>query len=344
MSERRAGVSFVVPVKNGSRWLDAALGAILAQADGRPMEVIAVDDGSTDDSAAILRRYAADGKVRMLAGPGRGAAAAINEGVRHAAHPVICQVDQDVILDRGWMARVTAELARGDVAAGQGYYATPADGTVWARVMGLDLEQRYARIRGPWVSHVCTGNAAYRAEALHRVALFDETLGYGYDNDMSYRLAAAGYRLAFCREARSVHRWREGARAYLAQQYGQGYGRLDVIAKHRRRLLGDDVSGPAMILHAPLMLGALVMLGAAGALALAGGPWRPAALGGGGLLLALALERFTAGVGAALRFGDRAGFMFAPVHLLRDLAWVAALAVWTGRRLRGRAPRPSDSM
>ena len=63
------------------------------------------------------------------------------------------------------------------------------------------------------------GNSVYRASALYQVGLFDESLGYGYDNDMSYRLAAAGYRLVLCRRARSVHRWREGIRGYLVQQY-----------------------------------------------------------------------------------------------------------------------------
>ena len=344
MTDDRPGVSFVLPVRNGERWLEPALEAILAQADGRPMEVVAVDDRSTDRSAAILRRYAASGRVRSIEGPGRGAAAAINLGIRAARHPIVCQVDQDVILQPGWADRVTAALAAPDVGAAQGYYVVPADGGLWARVMGLDLEQRYSRIRGRHVDHVCTGNAAYRVEALRRVGLFDEALGYGYDNDMSYRLAAAGYRLAFCRDARSVHRWREGFCGYLRQQYGFGYGRLDVVAKHRRRLAGDDVSGLGMILHAPAMLLVLVGGALAGLLAAGGGPWRPTATAAGGLAALLALERLAAGVGATLRFRDPAGLWFLPAHLCRDVAWAWALGVWALRRLAGRPPRPGDSM
>ena len=51
-----------------------------------------------------------------------------------------------------------------------------------------------------------------------------------------------------------MHRWREGSRSYLRQQFGVGYGRLDVVAKHPRRVGGDDVSGAVMMLHAPAML------------------------------------------------------------------------------------------
>jgi len=338
------GVSFVVPVYNGERWLDAALRAILAQDDGRPFEVLVVDDRSSDGSAEILGRFAADPRLRLLQGAGRGAAAAINRGFRAARHPVVCQVDQDVLLEPGWMAALCGALAAPGVGAAQGYYQTPPRGSLWARVMGLDLELRYSRIAGSALDHVCTGNAAYRADALGRVGLLDESLGYGYDNDLSYRMGRAGYRLVFCREARSVHHWRDGLWPYLGQQYGVGYGRLDLVAKHPGRAGGDDVSGWRMILHVP---GTLVALAAAtaGALgALAGTAWRPWLLLAAAVAAMLALDRIVAGLEAALRFRDRAGLAFAPIHLLRDLAWTAALLVWSVRRLAGGAPRPRQSM
>jgi glycosyltransferase involved in cell wall biosynthesis len=344
MSDERQGVSFVVPVLNGERWLDRALTAILAQDDGRPLEIVVVDDGSVDRSAEILRDYVGRGKVRVLDGEGRGAAAAINLGIRHATHPIICQIDQDVILAPGWMAHVTEALDRHGAAACQGYYVTAAHASIWARVAGLDLEQRYRSLRGPYVDHVCTGNSAYRADALRRVNFFDESLGYGYDNDMSYRLAAAGYTLMFCREARSVHHWREDARSYFAQQYGVGYGRLDVMAKHPGRLAGDDTSGPGMIAHAALTLLALASLAVAAVSALIGGASKLPALLAGLVLVVLAVERVIAGVRAACTFRDSAGLWFAPIHLLRDVAWGLAIGVWTWRRLLGRRPRPSHSM
>jgi len=340
----RPGVSFVVPVRNGERWLDQVLGAIQAQDDGRPFEILTIDDGGTDGSTAILQRHAAAGRVRVLDGPHRGAAAAVNLGVREAQHPIICQVDQDVVVGPGWMTALARALEDPAVAGAQGYYATPADTTLWARVMGLDLEHRYSNIRGAQVDHICTGNSAYRRASLEKVGLFDETLGYGYDNDMSYRLLAAGYRLVFCRDARSVHHWRDDLRSYLVQQYGVGYGRLDVVSRHRHRVGGDDVSGPLMILHAPAMLGALASLTAAGLLGLAGARWRPAAACGAGLLGLIGAERLVAGVHAAIRFRTPAAMAFVPVHLLRDAAWAAALAVWSMRRARRRASRPSDSM
>ena len=101
MRSPSTGVSFVMPVYNGRRWLCEALDAIDAQRDGRPFEVIVVDDGSRDGSRRILEEAVRSGRVTVIDGPGRGIAAAINAGVREARYPIICQVDQDVILAPG---------------------------------------------------------------------------------------------------------------------------------------------------------------------------------------------------------------------------------------------------
>ena len=335
------GVSFVVPVHNGAACIRDALESILVQADGRPMEIIVVDDVSQDDSSALLRRLADIWPLRIIEGDGRGAAAAINSGVRAARFPIICQVDQDVVLRPGWMCSLLKELDDPSVGAVQGYYASDPDATLFARAMGFDLEQRYAAIEGRETSHVCTGNSAYRAEALRKVGLFDERFGYGYDNDLSYRLRAAGYRLIFCRDAQSVHRWREGAIGYLRQQYGFGYGRIDLVAKHPRRLAGDSVSPAGMMSH-PLVMGiAVTSLVSA---MVAGGAWRLFALGGATLVAGLLLERLAAGISAARRFHDPTPLVFPLLHLGRDLAWVAAIGMWLARRVVGRPASPAHSM
>ena len=180
----------------------------------------------------------------------------MNQGIRRASHPIICLIDQDVILQPGWLSTILEPLNAGletvPCGAVQGRYVTDPQAPVVARVAGMDLEQRYAAIGEGPTDHVCTGNSAYRAEALHKAGLFDESFGYGYDNDMSYRLMRAGYALRFCPGATSVHRWRETLRGYLAQQYGQGYGRLDIVWKHPGWVAGDAVS-PSMMMGAMAM-------------------------------------------------------------------------------------------
>ena len=341
------GISFVVPIRNGVRLIGDTLGAIAAQADDRPLELLVVDDGSTDGSAELVVQLAraldAAIPVRLLRCHGGGAAAAINAGIVAARYPIVCQVDQDVRVQPEWMRTLAGALADPSIGAAQGWYATDPRAPLSSRVMGLDLEQRYQAIAGD-TDHVCTGNTAYRTEALRRVGLFDESMGYGYDNDMSYRLRGAGYGLAICPGARAFHRWREGLFGYLAQQYGLGYGRLDVVARHRRRLTGDRVSPLPMMAHPIVMLLAVTLFAASAAAAAVDLPGRALFAMGAALVSLLALERLRAGSRAVRQFGDRAAWLFPIFHLLRDLAWVAAMLVWTIRRAGRRPGRPSHSM
>jgi succinoglycan biosynthesis protein ExoA len=229
------------------------------------------------------------------------------------------------------------------VGAAQGVYVPDRRAPALARVMGLDLAQRYEGIDGA-TDHVCTGNTAYRRQALLDAGHFDETLGYGYDNDMSYRLEAAGYRLVICREARSLHHWRATIAGYLSQQYGFGYGRLDVVARHPRRVAGDAVSPALMMVH-PIAFGSAVALAlAALALWAAGRAWTPVAGASALLIAGLFVERAWAGVRAARRYADRAALLFPVVHLARDAAWLTAIGVWLARRLSRRRAAPSHSM
>jgi glycosyltransferase involved in cell wall biosynthesis len=338
------GVSFVMPVLNGGRTLRHAIDAILAERDGRPFELIAVDDGSSDGSLRRLEQLQARGQLTLLRGTGLGAAAAINVGILAACHPIVCQIDQDVVLQPGWLPEVLAAFSDPDVAAAQGHYFTKHGAGFWARATGRDLEYRYSRIVGDHVDHVCTGNTAYRASALRQAGLLDEQLGYGYDNDLSYRLTAMGYRLAFRRRATSIHLWREGFGGYMRQQFGVGYGRLDVVARHPVRVTGDDVSNALMMAHGPVMLAALGSLATCAVLAAAGLPSRVPGMTAVLLIAFLTVERICAGAVAWRRTGDPAALGFAAAHLARDVSWAYAIALWLLRRLLRRVALPSHSM
>jgi glycosyltransferase involved in cell wall biosynthesis len=339
------GVSVVIPVRNGARWLSDVIEAIVGECSGRPFEVLVIDDGSEDDSCRTAAQFS-DRGIRLLPGPGKGAAAAVNAGLRAAKFPFVAQIDQDVVVNRGWLSSLVAVMADEGVAAVQGWYVRDPSAPLPARLMALDLEQRYAAVDDGRTDHVCTGNVLWRRQAVEQVGGLTEALGYGYDNDLSYRLVAAGWRLAICADARSYHRWRDDWAGYLTQQYGFGYGRLDLLSRHPRRLGGDCVSPGAMMAHPILMLAALgfVCAGAASAAVGnrgAGFVWvAVAALLAGSLLF----ERAIAGWRAYRRSRDRAALMFPLAHLARDLAWVSAMIVWTGRRLTGARGAPRLSM
>lgn len=94
-------ISVIVPVYNVSAYLPQCLDSILTQ-DYEKLEVILIDDGSTDDSGAICDRYAcSDSRVRVIHQKNGGAAAAKNAGLRAATGEYLSFVDSDDFLEPG---------------------------------------------------------------------------------------------------------------------------------------------------------------------------------------------------------------------------------------------------
>jgi glycosyltransferase involved in cell wall biosynthesis len=99
-------ISCVVPVYNGQRFLGEALDSIFAQTY-RPIEVIVVDDGSTDGTANVAARYGQP--IRYIRQENRGASVARNAGIHAAAGEFIAFLDADDL----WTAqKLTAQMAR----------------------------------------------------------------------------------------------------------------------------------------------------------------------------------------------------------------------------------------
>jgi Glycosyl transferase family 2 len=336
------GVSVVVAVHNGAATVRDALAAVASDIANEPSaEIIVVPDASSDGTADIVAELAETLPIRIIPGPGRGAAAALNAGICAARFSLIAHVDQDVIVRPGWTRTLRAAFDDPAIAAAQGSYAHDPSAPLCVRAMSIDLEQRCLAVSHGDSDHVSTGNTIYRAAALHWIGLFDKTLGYGYDTDLSYRLLEAGYRLRVDGNAQSVRRRREGLADYLRQQYGIGYGRVDVVNKHPWRFNGDCVSPTAMMWHPLLMGAALLLLLVSAPLAAAGLTWQPYFNFGATLLGLLFLERLAASGRAFARVGDVAALTFPLLHLARDVVWVAAIAVWTKRRIAGEPSLPS---
>ena len=107
-------VSVIVPVYNVERYLPACLEAILAQTL-QSIEVICIDDGSTDSSAGILARYAArDPRVSVLGGPNGGYGHAVNRGIDAARGEYVGIVEPDDLVDRHMFEDLLAAAALAD--------------------------------------------------------------------------------------------------------------------------------------------------------------------------------------------------------------------------------------
>lgn len=99
-------VSVIIPVYNGELYLTEALDSVFAQ-DYRPIEVIVVDDGSTDETAAVAKRYS---RVHYLHQPNQGQATARNAGLSYCTGDLIALLDADDLWVPGKLSMQAAYL------------------------------------------------------------------------------------------------------------------------------------------------------------------------------------------------------------------------------------------
>lgn len=204
-------VSIIVPCYNAERWLAATLGSALAQT-WPAVEILVVDDGSTDGSLAVARSFEIRG-VRVISQPNRGASAARNHGLRLAAGEFIQFLDADDLLAPDKIARQMPRLqAAGDrllVASGSWVRFTddPREAPVmpfanWRDLSGVEFLQLHYEMG--CMMHPAAWLAPRRL--LDRAGPWDESLSLNDDGEYFARVVLASEGIAYCGDARSYYR------------------------------------------------------------------------------------------------------------------------------------------
>jgi len=228
---------------------------------GPRAELIVVDDGSRDRTRAVAQRR----DVRILAGAGRGPAAARNIGACSAQGDILVFLDADTMPRPGWLSEMLAPFADPLVIAVKGRYHTHQRGLV-PRFAQLEFEDKYARLEcAARIDFVDTGTAAYRRDAFLESGGFDEAFpaSSAEDVELAFRLSAAGARFVFSPRAGVWHRHAETLPAYLLKKLRYGIFRVEVYRRHPRKTLGDSYTPPVMAAQIGLvacswLLGALL--------------------------------------------------------------------------------------
>jgi len=182
-------VSVVIPNYNCGRYLSAAVDSVLSQTYAN-LEVIVVDDGSTDQSESVLRSY--EDRIRWLRQPNRGVSAARNLGIQESHGELVAFLDGDDLWRRDKLERqvpVFENPSVGLVYCGleQIDGAGRPLGTRTSEMRGRVLRQ-LALLRGPGVLGPGS-SAVLRRECLDRVGLFDTELSNAEDWDLRRRIA-----------------------------------------------------------------------------------------------------------------------------------------------------------
>lgn len=259
----RPRYSVIVPAYNTEHTIGACVAALRAQQFGQPYEIIVIDDGSTDGTAAVARAAGAT----VITTPNGRPAAARNVGTRAAIGEIICCTDADCIPHPDWLRQITFPLADPDIIACKGSYATRQTELV-ARFVQLEYEDKYDLLRTEkYIDFIDTYSAAYRRETLLECGGFDERFDYLEDQELSFRLAAKGYKMVFQPEAVVDHLHSATPGAYLRKKQVIGYWKAQVIRRFPERAVKDSHTPQVMKVQMALsmLLVGLTLLGLVGA-------------------------------------------------------------------------------
>jgi glycosyltransferase involved in cell wall biosynthesis len=222
-------VSVVICAYNAQATLDECLTHTCAL-DYPELDIIVVDDGSTDQTAAIARRHPG---ARLLSIPHGGLSVARNEGFRAARGKVVAYLDSDAYPTPEWPYFVVLSFDGSNVVGGGGPNVPPREDPLGAQQVALAPGGPvHVLVADDRAEHVPGCNMAFLKSTLEEVGGFDPVFtAAGDDVDLCWRVLDRGYEIGFHPAALVWHHRRGGLRAYLRQQ--RGYGRAEALVEAR---------------------------------------------------------------------------------------------------------------
>jgi glycosyltransferase involved in cell wall biosynthesis len=244
--------SIIVPAYNAETKLKECLDALLRQTvPSGEYEVIVVDDGSTDHTAAI----AAEFPVRYLFQPNRGPASARNTGAWASLGSIILFTDSDCVPFSDWLEEMTCPFTNPVISAVKGAYRTRQRELV-ARFAQMEFEDRYDRLKKQeGIDMVDTYSAAFRKDIFLSMGGFDVRFpkADNEDTDFSYRMATAGYRMIFNPRALVWHTHPSTLWKYMRVKFSRGFWRLMVYRRFPGKAIRDSYTPNVLKIQSILM-------------------------------------------------------------------------------------------
>jgi GT2 family glycosyltransferase len=221
-------ISVIVCTYNGNRTIGECCNEI-KKLDYPNMEVIIVDDGSTDGTYKAISQNG----FRVIRTPNVGLSAARNLGLEAASGEIVAYIDDDAYPDPHWLKYLANTFLTTDCAgAGGPNIPPPGDGITAACVANSPGGPLHVLISDRKAEHLPGCNMAFRKDLLKAISGFDPRFRTaGDDVDVCWRIQEHGQWMAFSPGAVVWHHRRNSIPGYLRQQ--KGYGRAEAILEQK---------------------------------------------------------------------------------------------------------------
>lgn len=239
-----APVSVIVPAYNESAGIEAAVRSLLAS--DHPVEIIVVDDGSTDGTADLVESLRLP-YVRVIRQRNAGKPAALNTGIAAASHELLVMVDGDTVFEPDAVRMLVQPFADSRIGAVSGNAKVINRGGLLGRwqhieyVVGFNLDRRLFDL-AECMPTVPGAVGAFRRSALLRIGgVSEDTLAE--DTDLTMALCREGWRVIYQEDAIA---WTEAPASLSAlwrQRYRWCYGTLQAMWKHRGAIVQGRAAG-----------------------------------------------------------------------------------------------------
>jgi cellulose synthase/poly-beta-1,6-N-acetylglucosamine synthase-like glycosyltransferase/peptidoglycan/xylan/chitin deacetylase (PgdA/CDA1 family) len=237
-------VTVIVPAYNEAAGIEAAVRSIAAST--YPVEIIVVDDGSTDETADIVEAMDLPG-VRLIRQANGGKPVALNTGIRNASHDLIVMVDGDTVFEPGTVRALVQPFANPRVGAVSGNTKINNRKGIlggWQHieyVVGFNLDRRLFDV-AECMPTVPGAIGAFRKDALERVGgVSTDTLAE--DTDLTMSLCRDGWRVVYKDDARAWTEAPASLGALWRQRYRWCYGTMQAMWKHRGAMVQTGPAG-----------------------------------------------------------------------------------------------------
>ncbi|WP_316771354.1 bifunctional polysaccharide deacetylase/glycosyltransferase family 2 protein [Streptomyces sasae] len=237
-------ISVIVPAYNESAGIEAAVRSLLAS--DHPVEIIVVDDGSTDGTADLVESLGLPG-VRVIRQENAGKPAALNTGLAAATCDLVVMVDGDTVFEPGTVRTLVQPFADPGVGAVSGNAKVVNRGGLLGRwqhieyVVGFNLDRRLFDL-AECMPTVPGAVGAFRRRALLALGgVSDTTLAE--DTDLTMALCRAGWRVVYEEHAIAWTEAPASLGALWRQRYRWCYGTLQAMWKHGGALVQRGAAG-----------------------------------------------------------------------------------------------------